>query len=183
MMYIENIKLAIRSLKTNLLRSLLTILIIMVGITALVGILTAIDTILYSLNDNFSNIGSNSSRSGQRMKISDPMIMVTEKDRIRDQFQGGRSVQGKISLSGCESICFSNYFNDATVKFQNLKTNPNMQIMGIDDNFVEISKLDIENGRYFNSTEQNEGLHKVVLGNGIYKTLFKDKNQSGRSGC
>jgi len=59
-MLLENIKIAVRSIKSNLLRSLLTIMIIMVGIAALVGILTAIDTMLYSLNDNFSSIGANS---------------------------------------------------------------------------------------------------------------------------
>ena len=176
MMYLENIKLAIRSLKSNLLRSLLTILIIMVGITALVGILTAIDTILYSLNDNFSNIGSNSFKvrpayenirsndHGDRKRTGD-VISFRQADQFKDKYH----------FPGAKVSVFSNYFRDATVKFQNLKTNPNMQIMGIDDNYIEISKLDIDNGRYFNHTELNEGLHKVVLGNGIYKTLFKDK--------
>ncbi len=60
MLILENIKIAFRSIKSNLLRSLLTILIITVGITALVGILTAIDVMLNSLNSNFSSIGTNS---------------------------------------------------------------------------------------------------------------------------
>jgi putative ABC transport system permease protein len=47
--------------------------------------------------------------------------------------------------------------------------------MGIDDNFVRISKLNIESGRYFNSTELNEGLHKTVIGQSVFKQLFKNK--------
>jgi putative ABC transport system permease protein len=47
MHYIENILLALGSIRANLLRSLLTLLIIAVGITCLVGILTAIDAICF----------------------------------------------------------------------------------------------------------------------------------------
>ena len=57
---IENIKLAIGSIRSNFLRALLTLLIIAVGITCLVGILTAIDTILYSMSDSFNRMGANS---------------------------------------------------------------------------------------------------------------------------
>ncbi len=175
-MYLENIKLAIRSLKSNLLRSMLTILIIMVGITALVGILTAIDTILFSLNDNFSNIGSNSfkirpsydnlrsSDHGERKRIG-AEISFREADQFKEKFH----------FPGANVSYFANYIFDATIKFLDVRTNPNMQVLGIDDNYIKVSKMDIEKGRYFSATELNEGLHKVILGYKISKTLFKDK--------
>lgn len=56
----ENVRLALRSIRGNLLRAILTLLIISFGIMALVGILTAIDSAIYSLNDNFSYLGANS---------------------------------------------------------------------------------------------------------------------------
>ena len=49
----ENIKIALQSIKSNLLRTVLTIFIIAIGITSLVGILTAIDSIKHTINDNF----------------------------------------------------------------------------------------------------------------------------------
>ena len=55
----ENIKIALQSVKSNLLRTVLTIFIIAIGITALVGILTAIDSIKGSINDNFTQMGAN----------------------------------------------------------------------------------------------------------------------------
>ncbi|MBL7794260.1 MAG: ABC transporter permease, partial [Saprospiraceae bacterium] len=51
---LENIRLAFRSVRSNWLRAILTLLIIAFGIMALVGILTAIDSAIYSLNDNLS---------------------------------------------------------------------------------------------------------------------------------
>ena len=56
---LENIKIALQSVRSNLLRTVLTIFIIAIGITALVGILTAIDSIKDSINDNFTSMGAN----------------------------------------------------------------------------------------------------------------------------
>ena len=57
---IENIREGIRSVSANLLRSILTALIIAIGITSLVGILTAIEGLKTSINNSFSNLGANS---------------------------------------------------------------------------------------------------------------------------
>ena len=89
----ENIRIAFNSIKTQLLRTILTVLIIAIGITALVGILSAIDAIKNGINDKLTDMGANSftirnaetnirvgdllldpaahyvSRSGQRLKL------------------------------------------------------------------------------------------------------------------
>ena len=54
---LEIFRMAVRSIRNNMLRAVLTLMIIAFGITALVGILTAIDSAIYSLNDSFSNLG------------------------------------------------------------------------------------------------------------------------------
>ena len=58
-MFIENVRIALKSMRTNLLRTILTVLIIAFGIMALVGILTAIDSIKLSLTESFSLMGAN----------------------------------------------------------------------------------------------------------------------------
>ena len=57
MNFLENIQIALRSVRSNLLRAVLTMIIIAFGIMALVGILTAIDSAIFSLNDSFSGLG------------------------------------------------------------------------------------------------------------------------------
>ncbi|MEC8273574.1 MAG: ABC transporter permease, partial [Bacteroidota bacterium] len=56
---LENIKIALQSIRTNLIRTVLTIFIIAIGITALVGIQTAIESIKSSISDNFTSMGAN----------------------------------------------------------------------------------------------------------------------------
>ena len=58
-MFLENVRIAMKSIRTNLLRTILTIFIIAFGIMALVGILTAIDSIKNSLTESFSLMGAN----------------------------------------------------------------------------------------------------------------------------
>ena len=58
-MFLENLNIALTSIRTNLLRTILTVFIIAFGIMALVGILTAIDSIKNSLTDSFSLMGAN----------------------------------------------------------------------------------------------------------------------------
>ena len=57
---VENIRISLDAIRSHLLRSILTVMIIAFGIMALVGILTAIDSIKYSLTENFAMMGSNS---------------------------------------------------------------------------------------------------------------------------
>ena len=56
---VENIRIAFQSIRGNLLRSVLTILIIAVGISALVGILTSIDSIKNAITADFTRLGAN----------------------------------------------------------------------------------------------------------------------------
>jgi putative ABC transport system permease protein len=55
----ENIQLAIRAIRANLLRTVLTLLIITFGIMALIGILTATEGIKMKMVSSFSEMGSN----------------------------------------------------------------------------------------------------------------------------
>ena len=55
----ENVKIALGSIRAQLLRTILTVVIIAIGITALVGILTVVTAIEYNLNSSFASMGSN----------------------------------------------------------------------------------------------------------------------------
>ncbi|MDP5139275.1 MAG: ABC transporter permease, partial [Spirosomaceae bacterium] len=57
---LENAMEGLRSIKGNLLRTILTATIIAFGITALVGILTTIDGMQSSVDSSFAGLGANS---------------------------------------------------------------------------------------------------------------------------
>ncbi|HMX38995.1 MAG TPA: ABC transporter permease [Saprospiraceae bacterium] len=175
MPFSEILSMAFQNIRANLLRAILTLLIIAFGIMALVGILTAIDAIAYSLNDNFSGLGANSftiepkwgqvssNRGGRRQKAGEE-ISYRQALEFKERFDFPAKVS--LSLRGTSL---------ATVKHANEETNPNVHFMGVDENFFDVKGMDIEFGRGFSQNEVDEGQDRVVLGQEIANKLFKNK--------
>ena len=173
---VENIKISLGSIRSQLLRTILTVLIIAIGITALVGILTAIDAIKQSINDDFTVMGANTfsirnressmriGNSGKRPKRY-RVITYEEAQRFKSLFQ----FPGATSLS-----CFAT--PTATLKFASQKTNPNISVLGTDENYLLTSGFEIEQGRNFSEDEIKSGSHVAILGNNIASKLFKSKS-------
>ena len=55
----ENVRIATGSIRTQLLRTILTVLIIAIGITALVGILTVVSALENTISTDFASMGAN----------------------------------------------------------------------------------------------------------------------------
>lgn len=176
MPFSEILSMAFQNIRANILRSILTLLIIAFGIMALVGILTAIDAIAYSLNDNFSGLGANSfsierkwnegrgRRQGRQEKPADP-IDYKQATGFKERFEFDAKVAVGMYGTG-----------QATVKFNEKKTNPNVIFNGIDENFLDVKGLDVSVGRNFTKTEADAGTPNAIIGTEIVKTLFDGKS-------
>ncbi|MBS1680720.1 MAG: ABC transporter permease [Bacteroidetes bacterium] len=173
---LENIREGLRSVKANLLRSVLTALIVAIGITSLVGILTAIDGIENSVNESMSSLGANSfnisskqnrgsAQAGVKEKIYPPLLL-NEAQKFINQF----SLPSTISLSAQLTIL-------AEVKQGSQKTNPNVNVTGANEEFIPIKGLNIEEGRNFSAFEIKQGSRVAILGNELTETLY-GKNKS-----
>jgi putative ABC transport system permease protein len=171
---VENIKEGLRSVQANLLRSVITALIVTIGITALISVLTAIDAAQKSVSEGLSALGSNtfdirsvsyrgSSTQGVNQKVY-PQLKLTEVLRFTSEYD----VPATVSLSS-----FLTYI--AEVKHGSNKTNPNVAALGINEHYPVIKNLNIARGRAFSSFEVESGRQVVIIGHSIYKTLFKDK--------
>jgi putative ABC transport system permease protein len=167
----ENLKISFRAIKSNRLRAILTICIIAVGIMALVGILTAIDAIRSSLTNQFTMMGANSFtitsqlmnfERGDRSRAKNfSRISYREAEEFKNRFQEGVWVAVSFNASGL-----------ATVKYGSEKTNPNTNLIGVDENHLLVSGYEIETGRNFSFDEVQEIRHYVLIGADIAKDLF-----------
>ena len=176
---LENIKIALQSVKSNLLRTVLTIFIIAIGITALVGILTAIDSIKYSINDNFTSMGANTFnirnkgmklRTGKRgtKPKSFPFIKYADAIKFKERFNN--TAYTSVST-------FST--NVATIKYESKKTDPNINITGTDENYLITSGYKIAKGRNFSVDEINYGRHVIIIGEEVKNIVFGLNNAIG----
>jgi putative ABC transport system permease protein len=168
---IENIKIALKSIKGHLLRTGITVSIIAIGIAALVGILTAINSIDYALNDNFSIMGANTftiqnQNRGARSRED------REKDNPKIEYKEAVEFKTRFDYASTTSISYR-ATGTATVKYQSEKTNPNVSILGIDENYLKVSGYEIEFGRNINHHDLNLNNNVVLIGQDIYEQLFK----------
>jgi putative ABC transport system permease protein len=173
-LFFENLKIALQSIQSNLLRTILTVLIIAVGITALVGILTAIDSIKNSITKEFTFMGANTftiSSRGMRIQVGNKRYRSKNYSYI--SYYQAKEFKDKYVFPSAVSIStFAT--NTGTVKFESEKTNPNVMVQGVDENFLYTSGNEIKEGRNFTEEEITGGRNVVILGDGILNKIFKN---------
>jgi putative ABC transport system permease protein len=168
----ENLKIAMRAIRSNRLRAILTICIIAIGIMALVGILTAIDAIKSSLTNQFTMMGANSftiTSRGMNIQIGGNRYRAKNFSRI--SYREAEAFKNRFTEPAWVSISFY-ASNLATVKFESEETNPNVSLQGVDENFLTVSGYEIETGRNFSIDEVQETRHLVLIGADIARDLF-----------
>jgi putative ABC transport system permease protein len=168
----ENLRISSRAIRSNKVRTILTICIIAFGIMALIGILTAIDAIKSSLTNQFTMMGANSftiTSRGMNIRIGNnrtrqrnfSRITYKEALQFRQMFKEPANVSVSLDASGL-----------ATVKYGSEKSHPNVELTGIDENYLSVSGYEIESGRSFSSEEVEMTRHLVLIGADIKKLLF-----------
>lgn len=169
----ENIRISLDSIRSHLLRSILTVLIIAFGIMALVGILTSIDSIKYFLNENFMMMGANTfSIRNRSMRVQMGNRSTFPRNYRTISWQEAMEFKDLYDFPAVTSV-FTYATNTATLKFGSLKTNPNVPVVGSDENYLATSGNELEKGRNLSVSEVNYGSHVVVLGAGVVSKLFK----------
>jgi len=172
-LFAENIRIALQSIKGNLLRTVLTVLIIAVGITALVGILTAIDSIKSSITKEFTFMGANTftiTSRGMRVQVGNKRYRSKNYEYI--SYYQAKEFKEKYNFPATTAI--SVYATGtATLKYGAEKTNPNITVRGINEDYLYTAGYEVENGRSFSEQDISSGQNVVLLGSELAKRLFK----------
>lgn len=172
-LFAENMRIALQSVRTNLLRTVLTVLIIAVGITALIGILTAIDSIKNSITKEFTFMGANTfsiTSRGMRVQVGNQQYRTRNYSYI--SYYQAKAFKEQFEFPAITAISV-NASGNATVKYDTQKTNPNVNVRGIDEDYLQTAGFEIDQGRSFNDSEIAGGRAVVLLGSDLVRQLFK----------
>ncbi len=168
----ENIKVALQSIAGNKMRTLLTALIIAIGLMALVGILTSIGAIESSLNNTFSSMGANSftiRNRGVGIRIGGAGKKVKKFAAIKFSeaidFKKRFGVAKTISVNTFASMA-------ASVKYGNVKSNPNITLLGADAEYMLTGGYTLAEGRNFSVRETEFGSSVVIIGDELKNKFF-----------
>lgn len=173
----ENIRIALNSIKTQLLRTILTVLIIAIGITALVGILTAVSALENTITSDFSSMGANTfniqryefntqRQSGREVQKINPIITYRDVKAFEDTYDFPFT---KVSVSFVGT-------STAEAKYENKKTDPEVTVLGINENYIQNSGLEVTEGRELNYFDVQNSNSVCVVGSDVVKALLSDVN-------
>ena len=175
-LFLENLSIAFNAIRSNVLRSILTILIIAIGIMALVGILTAVSAIESSITSEFSRMGASSfsiENRGMRVQIAGKRYKAKNHSEI--SYRQAIRFKKEFDFPAITSITVR-ATGSATAKYKSIKTDPNIPVTGCDENYLSTSGDEIEFGRNFTELEVSNGRSLAFIGSDLAKTLFK-KNE------
>ena len=182
----DSFVLAWRTVKSNKLRTGITVAIIAFGIMALIGIITAISAMNQSLKENFSFMGANAfsirykemkarmggpdqgeefskSKKGKKEKKSnlDKVIRLEESTYFKEHY-GFNRAQVSVYRRG-------NGNNE--IHYKNKKTNPQIAMFGADENYLAVSGYTLSSGRNLNPVDMQSGRNVAVIGSNVAAKL------------
>ena len=173
----ENVRIAFGSIRTQLLRTTLTVLIIAIGIMALVVILTVIAALEKKLTNNFASMGANTfsinqyentsrRHGGREREIINPIISYPEAVAFKNKYKYPFT-ETSISFTATTT---------AEIKYESNKTDPENTIVGVDEYFMGNSGLETSSGRNFTGFDIQNNTYNCIVGSDFQKGLLKDVN-------
>lgn len=185
--------LAYRTVRSNKLRTGITVAIIAFGIMALVGIITAIQAMNQKLTESFSTMGAN----GFTLRYKERNIRFgnDDNDELKVSKKGARK-EKKSNLGRLitidEAERFMAYFRfpatggistvatrNAIASFGSVKTSPNVFLFGGDEAYLELNGFEVLTGRNFSRQEVQSAASVCLIGYDVSKKLFKNQGSRG----
>lgn len=177
----ENIRIAFGSIRTQILRTTLTVIIIAIGITALVAILTLVSALEHTLSSDFASMGANTfninqyentsrRRGGREREIINPIISYPEAVAFKNKYNYPFT-ETSISFTATST---------AEVRYEALKTDPEIKVLGVDEHFLVNSGLETNMGRNFTNFDVSNNTYTCVIGSDFSKGILKDVNPIGK---
>jgi putative ABC transport system permease protein len=191
MTYKDSLALSWKNVKGNKLRTAITIIIMALGIFALILIITAIKAASLGLTNSFSTMGANSfgirykerninfgggggkknttkTKSGLKEKKSNTGIPIS--------YDEAREFKQRYNFPGTKVGIALRGANNIVANTASKKTNPDVNVTGGDENYLELNGFKIAYGRNFQPGEVDAGRNVCMIGSGVAQKLFPINN-------
>jgi len=165
-MFVESLSMAIANIAANKLRSFLTILGIMIGVTAVIALITTISGVSASISDSFTSMGAGSltvSTPGSDLK---PGLSSADLDDIA-AMDGVQGVTPSVSLS------VKGARNDVS--------ETGLRVSGVNEFYFVNNPDALESGRSINPIDIEEMSRVCLIGSDVMETFFYGVNPIGQT--
>jgi putative ABC transport system permease protein len=176
---LESAIMAFASLRANKLRSILTLVGIAIGLFSIIVVMTAISAIQSSIEEAFSEIGTNNIIIQKYPAIGmGPGSFRKYRNRKNITIEQGERLKAMTTLPVAVGISLGE--GSKTVKYGKEQTNPDIYIVGVNqDEFITSSYI-VSDGRGFNKQDIDYSRNVCVLGEDVINKLFKTIDPIGQ---
>jgi putative ABC transport system permease protein len=175
------IVLAFNSLKTNRLRTLLTVLGIVVGIFSIIVVMTIITMLQTSIEGGFQFLSKNTFEIRKWPAIHVGGHDSWDKYRNRKDITLEDYYRFEEGMTNAKIVGAMQGRGGKIIKFNNEETNPNVYCVGVTQGVYSTLNLEIEDGREFRNNEINYSADVCVLGHFIVEKLFYNTDPIGKT--
>lgn len=173
----ESFSFALNALRTNKLRTFLSLLGVTVGIFSIIAVLAAVDSLDKTIQSQLSSLDSNT------MYLANMSFGPTDVPRWqRETFEEVSYNEYKTlksSLDDAEHVALQLFVKRENIRYgSELVSSVNTVV--VSHEFIDIQVMEFEKGRFYNESESNSGRPVVVIGSEIAKSLFADLEPIGK---
>ncbi|MBI1804773.1 MAG: ABC transporter permease [Ignavibacteriae bacterium] len=178
----ESLVMALVALRTNKLRSILTLLSMSVGVFSIIAVMTAMGVMVNSIENGLSQLGANTFQvqKNQEFESDNPRDRAKLRNRKNIQHSEGILVKERASLAkivGLEAWEGGKIITTTDGK----KTNPGVSLVGEDVEGFATNDWLIGDGRLFTQDELNSGRHVAIIGTVVVQKLFAKTDPLGQT--
>ncbi len=173
----ESISIAVNSLKTNKLRSSLTILGIIIGVATVIGMMTIIQGINSFVGKEFAQIGANTFYIQKYPAVNTGHERRKYRNRKDIKTEYARKIRDVANL--VDNATPQVYTWGETIKGNSEKTNANVLVYGVSEDWQETEGHFVKDGRFLQETDVHSSRTVCVIGLDIVEKLFPFKNPIG----
>jgi putative ABC transport system permease protein len=176
----ESFFMALAALRTSKMRSALTLLGIAVGVFSIIGVMTAMGVLVNSIEQGMSELGANTFQAQKNSMTfgDDPHQRMKNRNRKNISYLQAQMVKEKVTLA--KAVGIEAATGGKTVKGNQLKTNPNIAVIGENVDGFTTNNWIVEDGRMFTQEEYNAARPVAVIAKGIVNKLFPKNDPLGR---
>ena len=176
----EIIKMSFQSLRTNKLRTFLTVLGVVVGIFSIIVIMTIITMLQNSIESGLASLAKNT------FQIQKYPAIMTGGPGSRDKYRNRKDItleefdQFKEKMTAAQYVGAEQWQFGIIVKYGNKETNPNIQLAGVTEEALATNEWIVEEGRAINKSDVKYTNNVCILGMDIVKKVFQNINPVGQ---
>ena len=181
MPFIEVLRLALAALGANKLRSGLTMLGITIGVFSVISVMTATGALQTSVETGLSFLGSNFFQFAKYPVLGGGGPQAASKYGNRQNITYEQSLVYKHLMADTGAVISLKVFDGGKrVSYGKLRTNPNIQIVGTNENFLLSNGYSLAEGRNFNEADVDLARNVVLVGLDIQKRIFPVEDPVGK---